>query len=116
MLSKPIEPGKFRHRCTFYRMAHTVDPVTNQKLESPVELATYWASILPYGGNEHLVAGQVIAECTNIIEMRYIQELYPSDWMVYNGVRYNFLSILNVEMANQLMRIAAVTLPTRGLT
>jgi SPP1 family predicted phage head-tail adaptor len=99
-----MNAGPKRFRVTFQSLVETKDGY-GQKVESWLDVATYWAAIRNLTGRELINAKQVKAESHYMIIMRYVPGITPSMRAVCDGINYNIVSLNNVDMRKRELRI-----------
>lgn len=95
-----MRAGKLRHIVTIQALPD--DPVTNdagQLVSDWTDFATnVWAAVEPLIGRELFTAQQVNSEVTSQIRMRYIAGMDTRKRVVFEGVHYNVLSVIDPEL------------------
>ena len=80
-------------------------------------VADIWASMMPLKGRERLIAKQTLAEEDIRIRMRRDPPVYDMDktWrLTMDGVLYNIVGIINVDMANRELEVWCISGANNG--
>lgn len=95
---------------------HSVKSSTRDELgQYPVvdELyTTVWAGVVPQTGNllNGRVADTTLARTTHKIIMRYRNDIKPDMWVMFEGVRYNILYVLDPYSNHERLEVFAEVL------
>lgn len=76
---------------------------------SPAEVATEfakrWASINPGTGREYVQADSVMADVSNVLEMRYIAGVTPKHRVLFGARVFEIIFVENMNEANRVTRL-----------
>ncbi len=69
----------------------------------------FWCAILPQTGGllNNRPAETLLTRVTHKIVCRYNDKIKSSDWIIYNGTRYDIIYILDPYMNNERLEIFA---------
>ena len=100
-----MEPGKLRHRVIVQTATETRD-TSGEPIRAWADTATVWASISPISGREMLAAGQVVAEGTVRIRLRY-RALTEAQRLKWGDHVYDIIQINNWNELNRDLEVMA---------
>lgn len=102
-----LDIGKLRHRITFLK------PLSEEKNECgeivPVyeDYRTVWGAVEPKTGREYDESQKLRAETTYNILVRYIPGITADMKIRYKEHEFDIISVLNIEMKNEQLKIVA---------
>lgn len=74
-------------------------------LEVATEFAKRWASIEPGMGREYVQADAIMADVSNVLEMRYVANVTPKHRAVFGARVFEIIFVENVNEANRVTRL-----------
>lgn len=92
-----VKAGKLRHRVTIRRESYSTNSFGEREISSDAIVGEQWAEIRPLKGREIEIAGQVNSEATHRVIMRYVWEILPTDYLSFEGRRFNIAEIKNLD-------------------
>tara|TARA_R110002095_G_scaffold109849_1_gene96207 strand:+ start:1332 stop:1652 length:321 start_codon:yes stop_codon:yes gene_type:complete len=95
-----MEAGKLRHRITFREINSTRDTTSGDMVDTPVDLATVWASVTQMSGRELVNAQQVKPDATYKVIIRYLAGVTTDDFFTFNGRTFQILDVNNIDERN----------------
>ena len=102
-ISKTIS-ARLRHRLTLEQEIKTPDGAGGYT-KTWESVADIWAEIQPISGKERVFAGQISAEISHKITIRYRVGLNTAMRFVYNDRIFNISAILNPEEIGKTLEI-----------
>ena len=113
---KTIDPGKFRHRVAIEQLVATQDAIGNE-VESWAPYLDAWAAVSDLYGDEYWVAAAQGQQDTVTFTLRWCAALGKAAAdkdlthyrLLLHGVPYGIKHYDNVEYANKIMKIKAVS-------
>jgi SPP1 family predicted phage head-tail adaptor len=103
--------GKYNKRLVIQQPLDTQD-ASGAPVTAWVAFGTVWSSIAPIKGREATTAGQTLAAMDTRILIRDQRALdvLNTKWRgTYNGVIYNFTSVVRIDLANREIEILATS-------
>jgi SPP1 family predicted phage head-tail adaptor len=94
-----MEIGKLRHRIEIQKKTVESDAL-KQEMETWTPFASCWARVEPLNGREYIAAGQVNAELTARITMRYREGVTSDMRVVCKEKVFEILGVVNTDMRN----------------
>jgi SPP1 family predicted phage head-tail adaptor len=85
-------PGELHQRITIMRDTHASDGCGGS-LVTPVAFATLWAKAIPMSGRERSEQGRLAAVGAYVFVIRWRTDLLASDYVLWQGVRFNIRSL-----------------------
>ena len=104
-----MKAGKLKHRVTVKRINRDARNEFNEVEPVEVTVAEVWANVKPIKQAERLYGGQVTADTTHLVSMRYNELVngHPDYFLVVNGRTLQITGIVNVDEANKELEISA---------
>ena len=103
---KRMNIGRLNKRVDIMGYVTSKDEMGQSK-QSLQKLATVWADIKPMRGSELYEVGRLQSKMTHRIYIRYLPDVTTSNWIVYNGKRFNIVSVVNPDYENKYLEIYA---------
>lgn len=97
--------GEKRHRVTIQQKTISRDNPERIAVESWVDVATIWAAVEPLRGREFFQAQAINAEVTTLIRIRYRSGVLASMRILFDGVQYNILSVIDVNSQHRELHL-----------
>lgn len=88
--------GKLRQRVAIQNFIATRDSF-GAEVPAWTDVATVWASVTPVSGKEYFASGQVNAEVSTKITLRYRSGITPKMRAVFEDRTFEIISVLNFE-------------------
>ena len=104
-----MRAGKYKHKVTLLSPTHDTSGLGDTVTWNTV--TTVWASIEPAAGSEMFRQGQISAEISHIISMRYRRDIKPSWRISFKGRTFLLKSVIDTGEAERELVITA----TEGL-
>lgn len=110
--------SKYRHRLTIQEPKLAQDQTTGAVDEEDVDddnwntIGTIWCRILPLRGTELLTGDEIIAKFNTRIYMRwspFAETITAAHRGIHQGTKFNFINIVNINMANKEIEISAIS-------
>lgn len=101
-----MRAGLLRHRVTIRTMQRTPDGMGGYT-ETPVDVATVHARVVPLDGREQLQAMQTGMVRPHRFEMRYRSDLTAMHEILFDGRRFDVKSVVDVEGMQRELHVLA---------
>lgn len=98
--------SRLRHKLILQREVRTPDDIGGYN-KTWTNVADIWAEIIPMSGSEKLLGGQIQAQLTHKIHLRYRDGVDASMRLVFENRAFNIRYITNVSENNELLEILA---------
>lgn len=76
--------GQRRNRVTWNQRTGFTN-VNSQAVPAYTPVGDYWARVVPLAGREAIIAQQLRADVTHMIEMLNVGNIKPADQLIWNG-------------------------------
>ncbi len=104
MKRRKYTSSRLRHRLTLQQEDTTEDGAGGYA-RSWQDIADVWAEIIPLSGKELLFAGQLQAEVTHRILIRYRDAVHAGQRLVFDGRVFNIHAVMNIRENDDLLEL-----------
>ena len=102
-----MESGKLRHELVI-QSASESRGTDGAVVKTWSTFATVWGSVNPIRAREQLQSGQLQADVTHKLLLRYLPGLTHEHRIMVDGRVFEIVSLMNVAEADQVMEVLAV--------
>lgn len=97
-----------KNRCELWRTETSTEKNRlGQYPKTDIKVMEFWAAILPQSGGllNNRPADTLLTRTTHKIVCRYNDKINSSDWIIYNGTRYDIIYIQDPYLNNERLEI-----------
>lgn len=109
-----LDIGRLRHRITFLKPSSAVINSFGEKVPVYEDYRTVWGAVEPKTGREYDEAQKLRAETTYNILVRYLPGITADMKIRYKEQEFDIISVLNIEMKNERLKIVASEVDRNG--
>ncbi|MGI6711877.1 MAG: phage head closure protein [Bacillota bacterium] len=103
-----MKAGKLRHRVTLQEFVEVVDEYGTPIGSGWQDVATVWAAVEPFKGEEYIQLQNTQAELTAKVTIRYLPGIKPAMRVLYGDRVFDIKSVIDPEERHRELQLMCV--------
>lgn len=100
-----MDPGRLNERITIIDPFATTLNEFQEKIKTPKELATVWASVQDHGGREFIESQKIMQQSQYIIKIRYRKDIYEDMEIKWRDKVLQVTNVFDIASRKEFLEI-----------